>query len=91
MVVVLTGDGGGGWVVMVGWCWVDGGCVCVYQRKKKMMRERRCLSWICRWRREGKKGAKCEINKILVCKAKVIVHICTVTIALCIYAQFCKH
>ena len=24
----LTGDGGGGWVVMVGWCWVDGG-ICV--------------------------------------------------------------
>ena len=28
MVVVLTGDGGGGWVVMVGPCGVDGG-ICV--------------------------------------------------------------
>ena len=28
MGVVLTSDGGGGWVVMVGWCWVDGG-ICV--------------------------------------------------------------
>ena len=64
-------------------CWVCWfvrvcGCVCVYQRKK-MMTERRCLSWFCRWRREGKKGAKC---KTLVCKATVTMHICTVTIAL---------
>ena len=28
MGVVLTSDSGGGWVVMVGWCWVDGG-ICV--------------------------------------------------------------
>ena len=28
VVIVLTGDGGGGWVVMVGWCGVDGG-ICV--------------------------------------------------------------
>ena len=28
VVVVLTGDGGGGWVVMVGRCGVDGG-ICV--------------------------------------------------------------
>ena len=92
MVVVLTGDRGGGWVVMVGRCWVDGGCVCVYQRKKKMMRERRCLSWFCRWRREReKKGAKCEINKILVCKTTVTMHIYTITVAICIYAQFCKY
>ena len=28
VVVVLTGDGGGGWVVVVGRCGVDGG-ICV--------------------------------------------------------------
>ena len=28
MGVVLTSDGGGGWVVMVGRCWVDG-VICV--------------------------------------------------------------
>ena len=26
--VVLTSDGGGNWVVMVGQCWVDGG-ICI--------------------------------------------------------------
>ena len=57
------------------------GCVCVYQRKKKMMRERRSLSWFCIWRRERKKRAKWEINKIIWYTATVIMYICTVTIA----------
>ena len=42
-------------------------------------------------KREKKKGAKCEINKILICKATVTVHICTIIVAFCIYAQFCKY
>ena len=45
-------------------------CLCVCQRKKKMMRERRCVGFADGEERE-KKGVKCEINKILVCKAKV--------------------
>ena len=44
-----------------------------------MMRERRCVGFADG--EERKKGAKCKINKILVCKATVIVHICIVTVA----------
>ena len=46
-----------------------------------MMRGRRSMSWFCRWRRERKKGAKWEINKIIGYTATVTVYICTVTIA----------
>ena len=38
------------------------GCVCVYLRKKTMRRE---VNLFCTKKRE-KKGAKCEINKIIV-------------------------
>ena len=58
-----------------------------------MMRERRSLSWCCKWRRERERGerererererekAKCEINKIIVYTATLIVSICTVIVA----------
>ena len=45
------------WCVHV--CW----CVCVYERRKKMMRERRCLSWFCRWRKERKKERNVKLIK----------------------------
>ena len=48
-----------------------------------MMRERRSLSWFCKWRRKRereKKKTKCEINKIIVYTATLIVYICTVTV-----------
>ena len=74
---------GGFWVLCVSVLACLCGCVCVYQRKKKMMRERRSLSWFCRWRRERekKKGAKCEINKIIGYTTTITVYICTVTVA----------
>ena len=46
-----------------------------------MMKERRSLSWFCRWIRERKKGVKCEINKIIGYTTTVAVYICTVTVA----------
>ena len=45
-----------------------------------MMRERRGMSWFCRRRRERKKEAKWEINKIIGYTATVTVYIYTVTI-----------
>ena len=45
-----------------------------------MMRERRSMSWFCRWRRERKKEAKWEINKITGYSATVTVYICMVII-----------
>ena len=71
---------GGFWVLCVSVLACLCGCVCVYQRKKKMMRERRSMSWFCRWRRERKKEAKWEINKITGYSATVIVYICMVII-----------
>ena len=55
-------------------------CVCVPKEEENDEGEK--MRWFCRWRRERKKGAKCEINKILVCKTTVIMHICMVTVAL---------
>ena len=46
-----------------------------------MIRERRSLSWFCRWRRKRERKAKCEINKIIVYTATLIVSICTVIVA----------
>ena len=61
-------------------CWFVCVGVFVYQRKKMMMRERRGMSWFCRRRRERKKEAKWEINKIIGYTATVTVYICTVTV-----------
>ena len=72
---------GGFWVLCVPVLACLCGCVCVHQRKKKMMRERRSMSWFCRWRRERKKGAKWEINKIIGYTATVTVYICIVIVA----------
>ena len=44
-----------------------------------MMRERRSMSWFCKWRRE-KNGAKWEINKIIGYTAIVTVYIHTVIV-----------
>lgn len=33
------------------------------------------LSWFCKWRKEKKKGAKCEINKIIGYTSTVIIYI----------------
>ena len=46
-----------------------------------MIRERRSLSLFCRWRKDRKKGAKWEINKIIEYTATVTMYICTVTVA----------
>ena len=46
-----------------------------------MIRERRSLSLFCRWRREIKKRAKWEINKIIGYTPIVILYICTVIVA----------
>ena len=37
--------------------------------------------WLCRWRRERKKGAKLKIITIMYRRATVTVHICTVIVA----------
>ena len=58
-------------------------CVCVYLRGKKKDEERRSLrlSSFCTWRKESKKKVRnCEINKIIVSTAIVIVYICTVIV-----------
>ena len=45
-----------------------------------MIRERRSLSLFCRWRKDRKKGAKWEINKIIGYTATVTVYICIVIV-----------
>ena len=55
-------------------------CLCVSKEEEDDEREKKFVL-VCRWRRERKKGAKCEINKIIVYTAIVIVYICTVTVA----------
>ena len=83
-------------VVVVGWWWLDGVgwmvgvFVCIKGRRRWWGREDDWVGFVDGEERE-KKGAKCEINKILICKATVTVHICTIIVAFCIYAQFCKY
>ena len=55
-------------------------CLCVSKEEEDDEGEKKSVL-VCRWRRERKKGAKCEINKIIVYTAIVIVYICTVTVA----------
>ena len=72
------------WVCLILWClWLifDFVFVGVYVSEEEEDDEGEKMRWFCKWRRKKKKWAKCEINKILVCKATVIVHICMVTIA----------
>ena len=45
-----------------------------------MIRERRSLSLFCRWRKDRKKGAKWEINKIIGYTVTIIVYKCMVTV-----------
>ena len=55
-------------------------CLCVSKEEEDNEGEKKSVL-VCRWRREREKGAKCEINKIIVYTAIVIVYICTVTVA----------
>ena len=65
--VVSMGDFVVDFVVDFWFLWLIFDCLweCVYQRKRR---------WLCRWRRERKKGAKLEIIKIMYRRATVIVY-----------------
>ena len=53
-----------------------------------MMRIKERSQFVLHKKEREKKDAKCEINKIWYTQAIVVMHICTVTVARCRYAQF---
>ena len=55
-------------------------CLCVSKEEEDDEGEKKSVL-VCRWRRERKKGATCEINKIIVYTAIIIVYICTAAVA----------